>query len=121
MPILQDKCEASNNTNTHSSQGFTNVLISYEINQLIEPNAWDSEAHSISIFGTIEFLEINSMNMMTSLLYIVSFIKNRSTKHNLVNDITQFKGSSQATWKFISSIYKAGWDSLKTDNNRMFR
>jgi len=47
------------------------------------------------------------MNMMTLLLCMANFIKNRSAKHNLVNDIVQIKGLSQAAWQFISSIYKA--------------
>lgn len=48
---------------------------------------------------------------------MANFIKNRSTKYNLVNDITQLK---QATWHFIS-IYKVGQNSLKTDDDRIFK
>ena len=35
----------------------------YDINQLVELNAWDSKARPISVFGTMEFLEINSKNI----------------------------------------------------------
>jgi len=112
----------SNNTNTCSSQGFTNVPIPYEVDKPVEPNAWDGEAHSISIFGTMKFLEIDSMNITTSLLCMANFIKNRSVDCKLANSITQLKGFGQAAWKFISSIYKAGWNSLNTkDNSKMFR
>ena len=58
------------------SQGFTNVLISYDIDQPVELNAWNREAYSISIFDTIEFLEINSMNITSSLSHIANFIRN---------------------------------------------
>jgi len=63
-------------------------IIFYEINQLVEPNTWNGKVHSISIFSIIEFLKINSMNIITLLLYIVNFIKNRSVKYNLVNNVT---------------------------------
>ena len=79
----------------YPSQDFTNILIPYKINQLVELNAWDSKAYPISIFGTMEFLEIDSMNMTTLLLYMVNFIKNRSTEYNQVNDVIQLEGFGQ--------------------------
>ena len=70
----------------------------------------------------MKFLEIDSINMTALLLYIANFIKNRSVKCNLANNITQLKGFGQTVWQFISSIYKAGWNSLITNkNNRIFR
>ena len=68
LPCSQGRGEANNATNTCNSQEFTNVPIPYDINQPVEPNAWDGEAHPISIFGTMEFLEIDSKNMSISLL-----------------------------------------------------
>ncbi len=50
MPTSQGENEINNNTNTCSSQGFTNIPISYEVDKPVEPNAWNGEAHSISIF-----------------------------------------------------------------------
>jgi len=42
-----------------------------------------------------------------------------STKANEVNDL---KGIGEATWKFVSAFYNAGWDSLVADtNNNSFR
>ena len=87
MSISQCESEANNMTNTYPSQDFTNVLILYNINQPVELNAWDGEAHPISIFGTMEFLEINSMNITSLLLYLANFIRNRSIKYNIINDI----------------------------------
>lgn len=51
------------------------VLINYNINTPTEANAWDGEAHLISIFSYIEFLEINAKNIFISLLHIANFIK----------------------------------------------
>jgi len=47
----------------------------YNINQPAEPNSWDGKAHLISIQETMEFLEIDVMNITTSLLYIANYIK----------------------------------------------
>ena len=51
-----------------------NVLILYDINQLVKLNAWNGEAYLISIFRNIEFLKINSMNMSTLLLHMANYI-----------------------------------------------
>ena len=99
-----------------------NVLILYNINQLVEPNTWDGEAYLISIFGTIEFLEIDFKNMSTSLLHMTNFIRNRDVESNKVNDVNQLQGFGQIVWEFISSIYQSGWDTLTTNkNNKMIR
>ena len=92
MPIPQGESEANNTTNMCPSQGFMNVLISYNINQPAEPNTWDGEAHPISIFGTMEFLEIDSINITSSLLCMANFIRNRSVKCNMVNKVKQLQG-----------------------------
>lgn len=60
-----------------SDMAHIEVLINYDINVLMEANTWDSEAHLISIFRYMEFLEIDVKNIFTSLLYIVDFIKIR--------------------------------------------
>ena len=91
MPTSQGENKVNNNTNTCSSQGFTNIPISYEIDKPVEPNAWNGKAHSISIFGTMEFLEIDSINITTSLLCMANFIKNRSIDCKLANSIIQLK------------------------------
>jgi len=48
--------------------------------QLAKPNTWNGEAHLISIFGTMEFLEINAKNMTMSLLRMANYIKNKKVK-----------------------------------------
>ena len=63
----------------------------------------------------MEFLEINSKNMYTSLLCIANFIRSRKVVNSRVNDIPELSGFDKAAWNFISSIYKSGWDSLPAD------
>jgi len=102
-------------------QEFYKVLLPYNINQLIEPNAWDSEAHQISIFGIMEFLEIDMKKIFMLLLYMANYIKNKKVEKEKIN-VFKLKGFGEVAWSFISSIYKPGWDSFYTDKkNRIFR
>ena len=43
----------------------------------MKANAWDGDAYPISIFGYMEFLEIDAKNIFTSLLHIADFIRTR--------------------------------------------
>ena len=74
-----------------NSQEFTNILILYNINQLVKPNVWDREAYPISIFNTIELLKIDSKNILTLLLCMANFIRNRSVESNKVNNVNQLQ------------------------------
>ena len=72
-------------------------MISYDVNQLAKLNTWDSEAYPIYIFETMKFLDINTKNLSTSLLYMANFIRNRSLKRNTEKDIPQLGGFGQGT------------------------
>ena len=98
-------------------QEFINVLISYNINQLVKPNAWDRKVYPISIFSTMKFLKIDSKNMSTSLLYMANFIRNRSIESNKVNNVNQLQDFGQIAYKFISFIYESDQDILTTNEN----
>ena len=70
----------------------------------------------------MEFLEIDAKNMYTSLLHIVNYIRSRKVKSGSINNIPQLKEFGEATWNFISSIYKSSWDTSYTDsNNNLFK
>ena len=98
------------------------VSLAYNINQPMESNAWDSEAYSISIFGFMEFLEIDAKNIYTLLLHMENYIRLRKIKLGLINDIFQLKDFGEAIWNFISSIYKSIWNTINADiNNNSFR
>jgi len=64
----------------NSQSSYYEVSLAYNIDQLMEPNTWDGEAHSISIFRSMEFLEIDIKNMYTSLLYMVNYIRSKKVK-----------------------------------------
>ena len=92
--------------------------MAYNINWLTESNAWDSKAYPLSIFGTMEFLEIDSKSMFTSLLYMADFIRSRKALKGKVNDIPELKDFGEAVWSFLSSIYESGWDSIYIDRDK---
>ena len=41
---------------------YYKVSLSYNINQPTEPNSWDGEAYSISIFGSMKFIKTDAKN-----------------------------------------------------------
>jgi len=47
---------------------------------------------------------------------MADFIHNKKLKNNTEDDILALTGLGQAAWLFISSIYKAEWDFLKSNN-----
>ena len=98
------------------------VSLSYNINQFIEPNTWDSKAHPISIFSTMEFIEIDAKNIYTSLLCMADFIRFRKVDTDIINNIKELKGFSDAAFNFVLFIYKANWDTIHADNyNNSFK
>jgi len=111
----QGKGVVFNNHNTSMFKDIETSLIPYEDNGPMESNAWDREAHSILIFGTMDFLDIDTKNVSILLLQIANFISNRKLHKN--KKILQLNGFGQAAWYFISSIYKAEWNILKNGNN----
>ena len=103
-------------------QKFYAVLLPYNVNQLVEPNVWDGEVHSVSIFNTMEFLEIDSKNMFTSLLCIANYIRSNKIKKEKANNIPELKNFGEVIWSFISSIYESEWNILSLNkNNKSFR
>ena len=87
-----------------SPQGLESSSIPYGDRQLTEPNSWDG---NIFLFSIIEFLDINSKNISTSLLHMANFICNRKLVENTEKDIPSLSSFGEATGSFISSIYKA--------------
>ena len=63
----------------------------------MEPNTWDGKAYPISIFGFMEFLEIDAKNMYISLLYMANYIRSRKVKSGSINNISQLKDFGKAT------------------------
>ena len=100
ITVLYDN---SQDTNACQAEEFETSSISYTANQLADPNSWDDEAHSISIFSTNDFININTANITTLLHRISIFIRDRCLNSRSKKDIPAIK----AAWNLIASIYKS--------------
>ena len=92
MPISQGKDMALINMNMYTLQDLETTSIPYKDNQPVELNSWNKEAYPISIFGTVKFLDIDSKNILTLLLWMANFISNRKIKNNMKKYIPQLEG-----------------------------
>ena len=74
------------------------------------------------MFNQTVLQKININNIKISLYHISDFISNRDIKNNREKYILFFKGFGQVAFDFISTIFKSGWDQLKTNtNNKTFQ
>ena len=101
IPSPQGESETINIPDTCSQQEFYVVSLSYDVNQPVEPNAWNGEVCLVPIFGTMEFLEIDFKNMFMSLLCIVNYIRSNKIKKGKANNISELKNFGEAAWSFI--------------------
>ena len=51
---------------------------------------------------------------------MTKYILNKKIENNKANKINDLKDIDKVAWKFISTIYKSGWDLLVTNNNNIF-
>ena len=93
------------------------LVISCQANQPADPQLWDGNFLSISLFGTDDFLANNTKNITCSLQRIATFIKWRSLGNKTGNDIPQITEFGFAAWNLITAIYKSRWNKLLADNN----
>ena len=70
---------------------YFEVPINYNINAHTKANTWNGEAHPISIFGHMKFLEIDSKDIFTSLLHMADFIKTRKVQKGKILDIAKLQ------------------------------
>jgi len=112
----------SNNMNICQPWRFETSSIPYLTDKPADSNSWDDAVHKISIFGTDNFLEIDTNNVTTSLYRIGFFIRNRNFNDRTKKDISYILEFVQAAWNLILFIYKAEWDIPTVNgNNKTFR
>jgi len=113
---------ANDSNHSVSPPDLEPLAIPYQANQLADPQLWDGNFNSISLFGTDEFLASDAKNIACSLQRIATFIKQRPLGDKNSQDIPQISEFGFAAWDLVSSIYSSGWDKLIADNNsRTFR
>lgn len=67
----------------------------------------------------MEYLASDIKNIKDSLARMHKYILGKSIESNKANSVKDLEGVSKAAWGFISSLYKAHWDSLVVDNTNM--
>ena len=103
----QDVELQSNTVNICKPQGLEVSTIPYSVNQLVDPQLWNSNFCLISIFSMNEYIESNAKNIVCSLYQIVAFIRQIKLKYKIADNILQITEFDFATWNFILSIYKS--------------
>jgi len=58
---------------------------------------------------------LDAENIKVTLNFLAKYIKNKQVNGSMVNKLNDFDGMGDAIWNFISSVYKAKWDFLYTD------
>ena len=107
--------------NSTSSNNVFNINLNYDIDQALDPEEWNSNFHTISLYGTIKHLASDIKNIKDSLQRMGKYIRGKSIDSN-PNNIKDLKGVGKVVWEFLSSIYNSHWDGLYVDNtNTTFR
>jgi len=103
--------------------GVCNVFLTiYDSNSQTELELWDSTFHSVSLHGSLEHLLSDSKKIKKSLTCLAKYIKNKKINPDKSNNIEDFKDIGEATWRFVTAIYKSEWDFLIANSyNNSFR
>lgn len=124
-PACGNSMEALNHTQAfeyeNSKEPSPPAVIPYSANVPADPNLWDGDFRSTSLFGTNEFLQSDVRNMACSLQRMASFLRQRNLEDRDGNDIPQLALFGDSAWTFISAIFESGWDKLHTSGKTSFR
>ena len=97
------------------------IQLSYDVDQALDPEEWDSDFHATSLHGAMEQLVSDVKNIKDSLCRIGKYIQGKSIDSN-PNNIKNLEDVDKAVWEFLSSIYDLHWDGLYVDEaNIIFR
>lgn len=95
---------------------FFNISLSYDPDTPADPKIWGGNFYPVFLHGSIEYLVSDVKNIKDSLKFMTKYITNKKIDSSKTNDLEDFKGTEEAVWNFISSVYKANWDVLFIDN-----
>ena len=96
---------------------FFNIPLLYDPDVPTDSKIWGSNFHLVSFHGSIEYLASDIKNIKDCLKFMTKYITNKKIDSSKANDLEDFKGIGEVVWNFISSVYKANWDVLSTDDN----
>jgi len=84
-----------------------NVQLSYNINQALDLESWDSDFHTISLHGSMEHLVFDIKIIKDSLSRMYKYILGKSINENKANEVQDLESIGKAAWEFLSAIYKS--------------
>lgn len=96
-----------------------NVQLNYNINQALDLKSQNGEFHTVSLYGSIEYLASDVKNIKESLSRIDKYILDKSINSDKANNIKDLEGVGRVAWNFLLAIYEAHWDTLYVDNFKM--
>ena len=114
MRLIDSNNEAPLTYASHK-ESIINIQLPYDPQAPTEPELWCRSFHPISLHGLIEHFALDAKNIKVTLNFIAKYITNKQVSSSKVNDHNDFNSMGDAIWNFISSVYKAKWDSLHTD------
>jgi len=71
---------------------MVNVQLSYDINQALEPESWNSDFHAISLYRSIEHLASDIKNIKNSLSRMCKYILGKTIDGDKANKVQDLKG-----------------------------
>jgi len=92
---------SEDSNNTFPPQGMEPLVIPYSINQPVDPQLWNGNFCPVSPFGTNEYLEGDSKNIVCSLRRIAAFIK----QHKL-------EGKNIASFSLTTVLYDSAYKRI---------
>ena len=102
-------------THAQHKEEVINIQLPYNPYAPTEPELWSRSFHPISLHSSIKHFALDSKNIKVSLNFLAKYIRNKQVNNSKANNLRDFDSMSNAIWNFISSIYKAKWDALYTD------
>jgi len=95
-----------------------NIQLNYNPDQALDPDLWDGNFHTVSLYGAIEHMPSDVLNFKESLSRMHKYMLGKAIESDGANDIEDLNGMGKALWEFISAIYDSHWDNLFMDNNK---
>ena len=93
-------------------------LLNYGRKQPLIPSSWDGVHHVLSIFGTNETSEIDTINMAQLISRIIDYIKSSLADKKL--PVKDFEQVTKSFWSLITAIYSSRWDLLPVEDGKTF-
>jgi len=103
-------------THSQHEEEVINIQLPYDPQAPTEPDLWSGSFHPIFLHSSIKHFVSDSKSIKVSLNFLAKYIRNKQVNGNMINNLADFDGMSDAIWNFISSVYDAKWDALYTDN-----